>query len=161
MKVLLKEEHQSDTTTDYFLKRCLLVVQNLPSTEEERKTKVLEIFDKYLFGDDTTFIQKVISRSLLTSVSSEDSNTVLKRFAWKFHCQRKFPKFIELLIDAVDSNKHSIDGSLNTEFLDCLAEYAVKLPISQNLALWTTICSVFGKDWEENTTGSQGKLELM
>lgn len=158
MKMFFKlAEYRSDTAIDYFIKRCLLVVLNLPSAEEERKTKVLEVFDKYMLDGETSLILKVMARSMLTSVSAEETNLILIRFALKFHNQRKFPNFIELLIEAVDSNKHSMDGTLNTEFLDCLAECAVKLPISQNLSLWARICLVFAKDRKQDVTGAHGK----
>ncbi len=147
-----QKEYVTDTTVDCYLNRFLLVVLKLPSSEEGKKTVFLEILDKVIFGEDSAFVSLLIQRTLITSkVPAEAAADIFCYLAVKFHRQRNFYKFVTLLINAVNHSNHSMVGfSLHPRLLECMAECAVKLPITQNLTLWRTICKGLGEDWTKN-----------
>lgn len=158
--IFRKEEYVTDTTVDNYLKRYLLNVVKVPSLEEHRKQLLLEVLDDLIFGNDSCFVLKLISRTILPSIPAEDSSEILCYLALKFHRQRNFPKFVNLLMSAVENSRHSLCGfSLQPQLLECLGDCAVKLPISQSMALWSSMCTVLGKDWTQNID-SEGNYRI-
>lgn len=147
-----QKEYITETTVDCFLSSFLLKVLKLPSSEEGKKTVFLEILDDVIFGNDQSFILLLISRSMIQEkISAETCADILCYLALKFHRQRNFQKFVNLLITAVKTCKHSLSGfSLHPHLLECMGKCAVKLPISQNLTLLNSVCAVLEQDWTKN-----------
>ena len=159
--VFQNEEYVTDTTVDYYLKRYLLNILKLPSSEERKKRLLLEVLDEVTFGSDSSFVLKLISRTLLPTIPAEDSSEICCYLALKFHQQRNFPKFINLLMSAVEASQHSLlDFSLHPKLVECLGGCAVKLPISQNMSLWSSMCLVLERDWEQNND-SEGIMHFV
>lgn len=147
--IFKNEEYVTDTTVDYLIKKYLLSALKIP--EEHKKRKLLEVLDKALFGNETLFVLKLFSRTLIPTIPLEESSEILTFLALKFHGQRNFQKFINLLMSSVEKSLHPLTGfSLQPQLIECLGECAVKLPISQNMSLWNPLCTALGKDLAEN-----------
>lgn len=144
----------TDENVEIYLEEYLFKMLSIPSNESERRDSLLNCSETLSFGNDTNFIKKVISR--LTHNSEEIREKTLAYIARKFQKMRITSKFVEYLMRSVETNQVLFD--MGPLLQDCLAESFLKMPLSQSLAMGTSMCDKIYSEHEQLKTDDIGKL---
>lgn len=149
----------NDTTIDILLRNLLVyIVKNLKDGDQ-KKNDICKVLDRLILGPRKDFVKKLVVRSMLGSVPTDDASKILCLLCQRFQDARYFPQFVDLMIEVLDSSHHSFETYLfQPDFLEYLGECAVKLPINKNLELWKRISELIGRQWTPTITEANGKV---
>lgn len=141
---------------DLFLEEFLFKTLALPPNETERQHTLLSSSEASLFGNDNTFIKKVINRIISLTENKENVGRALAYICQKFNKMRTSSKFVEYLMRSVEANQavHFIEPQLR----ECLAEAFLKMPLSQSLIMGTTMCDVISSEQEQFKAEGKGTV---
>ena len=131
-------------TVDVFLHNFLTVI--VDENADLRQTA-----QKIIFNDDSRFLRKLLVRAIHAaygenpSLTPENTEAVFLFLLDTSNLLRSVPKFLEYLLKAVRTSKLQ-NVVLPSKFTETLGSFAVKMPINQNLSIWTTLSGILNKN---------------
>lgn len=131
-------------TVDVFLHNYLVVVLDQNAVFRQAAQRII-------FNDDSRFLRKLLLRTIHSaygedpSISPENTEAVFLFLLETSNLLRNIPKFLEYLLKAVKASKLQ-NVVLPSKFIEILGNFAVKMPISQNMSIWTTLSEILNKN---------------
>lgn len=151
-----KQANITDDFVDLFLEEFLFKLQTLPAEEAERKHILLAPVEASIFNNDTTFVKKIINRTVCSTHNKENKGKVLTSIGQKFNKMRTTSKFVEYLMRAVETNQ--VVFLLEPQLRECLGESFLKMPLSQSLTMGMSMCDIIYSEHEQRKTDVKGML---
>ena len=126
-------------TVDVFIKQFLVEILDQSQTYRNAAEKII-------FSGDSRFLRKLLLRTIhFSTTSPENGDKIFLYLLETSNLLRNIPQFLEYLLKAVKSSKLQ-NVALSSKFMDTLGTIAVKMPISQNLAMWTALGKILNKN---------------
>ena len=136
-------------TVDVFLHNFLVVIL-------DQNVVFRQAAQKIIFKDDSRFLRKLLLRTIHSafgekpSITPENTEAVFLFLLDTSNLLRNIPKFLEYLLKAVKTSKLQ-NVVLPSKFMETLGNFAVKMPITQNMSIWSTLGDILKKNFASKT----------